>query len=181
LLLEGLKRGYEMFSTEMTHLKLKDNKCLFFKGSLIDNVRIGNFIYDFPEVPGLLNLELPGVKDVWNTKVTVDLSSRATSEDILVNPKLTLLFPRIEEGREEAVWGDIADKRKLIKLLFDNATEKIAQTILLYDTLVVGCLDSLDLMQKRLRAVEKLVSGEFTEIGRAKTILASPRDCLREV
>ena len=181
LLLEGLKRDYPMFSTEMTHLKFEDNKCLFFKGSLIDNVRIGNFVYDFPEVPQLLNLKLPEVKDVWGTKVTIDLSSKATSEDILVNPKLTLLFPKIEEGREEAIFGDVTDKRKIVKSLFDNATEKIAQTILYYDSFTVGRLDSPDLMQKRLKAMEKLVSGEFTEIRRAKTILACPRNCLKEV
>ena len=181
LLLEGLKRDYQMFSTEMTHLKFEDNKCLFFKGSLIDNVRIGNFVYDFPEVPKLLGLKLPDVKDVWGTKATIDLSSKTTSEDILVNPKVTLLFPKIEEGRQEAIFGDVTDKRKITKLLFDNATEKIAQTPLYYDSVPVGCLDSPDLMQKRLKAMQKLASGEVTEIKRAKTILACPTKCLKEV
>ena len=181
LLLEGLNRGYQMFSTEMTHIKFEGDKCLFFKGSLIDNVRIGNFVYDFPTVPRLLNLRLPKVKDIWNTKVTIDLHGRTTSEDILVNPKVTLIFPKIEEGREEAIFGDITDKRKLVKLLFDNATEKIANTALLYDTIPVGCLDSPELMQKRLKAMEKFVSGELFEIKRAKTILASPTTCMKEV
>jgi hypothetical protein len=181
LLLEGLNRGYQMFSTEMTHIKFEDDKCLFFKGSLIDNVRIGNFICDFPTVPQLLNLELPEVKDIWGTKVTIDLTSKATIDDILVNPKVTLLFPKIEEGREEAIFGDVTDKRKLLKLLFDNATEKIAGTTLLYDTIPVGCLDSPYLMQKRLKAMERFVSGEVFEIKRAKTILASPTTCMKEV
>ncbi|MBA7505570.1 hypothetical protein ES706_04239 [subsurface metagenome] len=181
LLLEGLKRGYQMFSTEMTHIKFEGDRCLFFKGSLIDNVRIGNLIYDFPEVPRLLDLELPEVKDVWGTKVTIDLRSKATSEDILVNPKVTLILPKIEEGRQEVIVGDITDKRKLTKLLFDNATEKIANTALLYETIPVGCLDSPDLMRKRLKAMERFVSGETFEIKRAKTILASPRNCLKEV
>ena len=181
LLLEGLNRGYQMFSTEMTHIKFEGDKCLFFKGSLIDNVRIGNFIYDFPTVPRLLNFRLPEVKDVWGTKVTVDLHGKTTSEDILVNPKVTLIFPKIEEGRDEAIFGDITDKRKLVKSLFDNATEKIANTALLYDTIPVGCLDSPELMQKRLKAMEKFVSGELFEIKRAKTILASPTTCMKEV
>lgn len=181
LLLEGLKRDYQMFSTEMTHLKFEGDKCLFFKGSLIDNVRIGNFVYDFPEVPKMLGLKLPDVKDVWGTKVTIDLSSKTTSEDILVNPKVTLLFPKIEEGRKEAIFGDVTDKRKITKLLFDNASEKIAQTPLYYDSVPVGCLDRSDLMQKRLKAMQKLASGEVTEIRRAKTILASPTNCLKEV
>ena len=181
LLLEGLNRGYQMFSTEMTHIKFEGDRCLFFKGSLIDNVRIGNFIYDFPDVPRLLNLKLPEVKDIWDTKVTIDLRSKTTSEDILVNPRVTLLFPKIEEGRQEAIWGNITDKRKLTKLLFDNATEKIANTVLLYESIPVGCLDRPDLMWKRLKAMERFVSGETFEIKRAKTILASPRNCLKEV
>ncbi|MFQ6121504.1 MAG: hypothetical protein ACE5LA_00360 [Dehalococcoidales bacterium] len=181
LLLEGLNRGYQMFSTEMTHIKFEGDKCLFFKGSLIDNVRIGNFVCDFPTVPQLLNLELPKVKDIWNTKVTIDLHSKTTSEDILVNPKVTLIFPKIEEGRDEAIFGDITDKRKLTKLLFDNATEKIAGTVLLYDTIPIGCLDNPYLMQKRLRAMEKFVSGEIFKIERAKTVLASPTTCMKEV
>ena len=181
LLLEGLKRNYQMFSTEMTHLKFEGNKCLFFKGSLIDNVRIGNFVYDFPEVPKLLGLKLPDVKDVWGTKMVIDLSNRTTSEDVLVNPKVSLLFPKIEEGREPAIFGDVTDKRKITKLLFDNATEKIAQTPLYYDSVPVGCLDSPDIMQKRLKAMQKLASGEAVEIRKAKTILASPTSCLKEV
>ena len=181
LLLEGLNRGYQMFSTEMTHIKFEGDKCLFFKGSLIDNVRIGNFVCDFPTVPRLLNLRLPEVKDVWGTKVTVDLHGKTTSEDILVNPKVTLIFPKIETGRGEAIFEDVTDKRKLVKSLFDNATEKIANTALLYDTIPVGCLDSPELMQKRLKAMEKFVSGELFEIKRAKTILASPTNCMKEV
>lgn len=181
LLLEGLNRGYQMFSTEMTHIKFEGDRCLFFKGSLIDNVRIGNFIYDFPGVPQLLNLDLPEVKDVWGTKVAIDLRSKTTSEDILVNPRVTLLFPKIEEGRKEAIFTDITDTRKLTRLLFDNATEKIANTVLLYESIPVGCLDSPDLMRKRLKAMERFVSGKTFEIKRAKTILASPRNCLKEI
>ena len=181
LLLEGLNRGYQMFSTEMTHIRFEGDKCLFFKGSLIDNVRIGNFVCDFPTVPKLLNLELPEVENIWGTKVTIDLSSKATSQDILVSPKVTMLFPKIEEGRQEAIFEDITDKRKLMKLLFDNATEKIANTALLYESIPVGCLDSPDLMRKRLKAMERFVAGETFEIRRAKTILASPRNCLKEV
>jgi len=128
-----------------------------------------------------LDLELPKVKDVWGTKVTIDLRSKTTSKDILVNPRVTLLFPKIEEGRKEAIFVDITDTQKLTKLLFDSATEKIASTTLLYGSVPVGCLDSPDLMRKRLKAMERFVSGETFEIKRAKTILASPRNCLKEV
>ncbi|MFC1937505.1 hypothetical protein ACFLWY_02965 [Chloroflexota bacterium] len=181
LLMEGLKRNYQMFSTEMTHVSFEDGKCLFYKGSLIDNVRVGNFVYDFPEIPPLLGLELPKVDDVWGTKITIDLGSKETKEDILINPNLSLFFPKIESGRQEAIFGDVKDKRRIVTALFDNANEKIAQTIVYYDSFAVGCLDSPDLWQKRLKAMEKLVYGEYVPIKRAKTILASPTKCLKEV
>jgi hypothetical protein len=180
-LLAGLNLGYQIFSTEMTHIKFEHDSCLFFKGSLLDNVRIGNFIYDFPQMPQLLNLELPDVKDVWDTQVTIDLSGKTTIQDILINPKVRLIFPKIEAGREKAIFKDIQDNRKLKKLLFDNATEKIANTTLLYESIPVGCLDSPYLMKKRLEAMERFINGKTFEIIEAKTILASPSNCWKEM
>ena len=109
------------------------------------------------------------------------MRGKTASENILVNPRVTLLFPKIEEGRKEAIFVDITDARKLTKLLFDSATEKIANTVLLYESIPVGCLDSPDLMRKRLKAMERFVSGETFETRRATTILASPKNCLKEV
>ncbi len=48
LLLAGLTRGFTVFSTEMTHLRLGDGGYRFYKGSLFDNVRVGNLTHDFP-------------------------------------------------------------------------------------------------------------------------------------
>ena len=42
-LLEGLRRGYQVFSTEMTHLELRGGEVVFHKGSLVDNIRQGQF------------------------------------------------------------------------------------------------------------------------------------------
>ena len=51
-LLEGLRRGYQVFSTEMTHLEFRGGDVVFHKGSLVDNIRQGSFVYDFPDAAG---------------------------------------------------------------------------------------------------------------------------------
>ena len=181
LLLEGLTRGYQIFATEMTHFQFGPEGCVFFKGSLLDNVRIGNLVYDFPEAIQRLKLELPEVKDVWGTKVVANLRSATTKEDMIVNPRVTLLFPRIEAGRDTAIIQDITDERKLIMMLFGSATEKVAGTILLYGSVPVGSLDTPDLMRKRLRAVERFAAGDGFEIKRVKTILAGTRNCMEGI
>ncbi len=181
LLLEGLRRGYQIFATEMTHFQFGPEGCVFFKGSLLDNVRIGNLVYDFPEATQRLKLELPRVEDVWGTKVVADLHSVTTEEDIIVNPRVTLLFPRIEAGRDTAIIEDITDERKLIMMLFGNATEKIAGTVLLYGSIPIGSLDTPHLMRKRLKAVERFAAGDDFEIKRVKTILAGTRNCMEGI
>ena len=55
-LLEGLTRGWTVFSTEMTHMRVTDSGYEFYKGSLFDNIRLGTLLYDFPAVAARLGL-----------------------------------------------------------------------------------------------------------------------------
>ncbi len=180
LILEGLARGYQIFSVEMCHFAFREEGIVFFKGALMDNIRVGNLIYDFPKAAERLGAQIPEVKDVWGTKIAVDFRPLAPETDVLLNPKLTLLFPRIEAGREKAIISDITDRRKLKWMLFNNATEKIGGTNLFYETIAVDTMDTPDLMQRRERAMERLVSGE-AEILRAKNILAGTHNCMEGI
>ncbi|HEX2988572.1 MAG TPA: hypothetical protein VHS06_10430, partial [Chloroflexota bacterium] len=157
LILEGLSRGYQIFTVEMLHFAFRDEGLVFFKGALMDNIRVGNLVYDFPGAAERLGIQIPEVKDVWGTKIAVDFQPMAPSSDVIVNPKLTLLFPRIEAGRDPAIISDITSQSKLKWMLFNNATEKIGGTNLFYETVVVDTMDTPDLMQKRLKAMERLV------------------------
>ncbi|HEX2987580.1 MAG TPA: hypothetical protein VHS06_05360, partial [Chloroflexota bacterium] len=76
--------------------------------------------------------------------------------------------------------SDITSQSKLKWMLFNNATEKIGGTNLFYETVVVDTMDTPDLMQKRLKAMERLVSGEV-EILRAKNILAGTHNCMEGI
>lgn len=177
-LLEGLRRGYQVFSTEMTHLEFRGSDVAFHKGSLVDNIRLGNFVYDFPDAAERLDLELPDVGNVWAHKLAVDLAAVATEADELVNPRLSLLFPKIESGRETAVVSDLEPGPKMVKLLFDNASEKIGGTGLLYDRIPLPGTDAPDIAAQRLDGMSRLVHDHSDLIVRAKDILAGTHNCM---
>ncbi|HWC02190.1 MAG TPA: hypothetical protein VHF87_05420 [Methylomirabilota bacterium] len=178
-LLEGLSRGWTIFSTEMTHVRLTDGGYEFYKGSLFDNIRLGTLLYDFPGVIERLGLTLPSSpspKDPWGSKIALDLGHVQTPADLLVRPALRIVSPKVESGRERAVVADLGRREKLVKLLFDNATEKHGGTVLLYDRLPVPSLDTPALMARRLRAMQGLV--ERAAVKSARSTLCGARNCL---
>ncbi len=102
-LLEGLSRGWTVFSTEMTHVRLTDDGYEFYKGSLFDNVRLGTLLYDFPAVVERLGLALPPStlsEDPWGSKIALDLAHVQAPADVLVSPSLRIVHPKVESGRD---------------------------------------------------------------------------------
>ena len=175
-LLEGLTRGWTIFSTEMTHVRLTDGGYEVHKGSLFDNIRLGTLLYDFPAVVDRLGLALPPSKDPWGTKIALDLGHVQTPADVLLSPSLRIVSPKVESGRDRAIVGRLDRREKVIKLLFDNATEKHGGTVLLYDCLPVPSLDTPELMARRLAAMRELV--ERATIKSAVTTLCGARNCM---
>ena len=175
-LLEGLSRGWTIFSTEMTHLRLTEGGYEFYKGSLFDNIRLGTLLYDFPGVAERLGLALPAVADPWGSKIALDLGHVQTPADVLVNPSLRIVSPKVESGRDRAVVTSIGRREKLVKLLFDNATEKHGGTVLLYDRLPVPSLDTPALMARRLQAMRGLA--DRATIKSARSTLCGARNCM---
>ena len=178
-LLEGLTRGWTIFSTEMTHVRLVDGGYEVYKGSLFDNIRLGTLLYDFPGVLERLGLALPELsrtKDPWGSKIALDLGRVQTPADVLLSPSLRIVHPKVESGRDRAVVGVLDRREKLVKLLFDNATEKQGGTVLLYDRLPVPSLDTPELMTRRLAALRALC--ERATIKSARTTLCGARNCM---
>ncbi len=175
-LLEGLTRGFTIFSTEMTHLRLTDGGYEFYKGSLFDNIRLGTLLYDFPAVLDRLGLSLPPSKDPWGSKVTLDLGHVQTPADALINPSLRIVNPKVESGRDRAIVARLDRREKLAKLLFDNATEKHGGTALLYDRLPVSSLDTPELMGRRFAAMRALL--DRATIKSAHSTLCGARNCM---
>jgi len=175
-LLEGLARDWTIFSTEMTHVRLTDGGYEVYKGSLFDNIRLGTLLYDFPAVIERLGLTLPSSKDPWGTKIALDLGHVQTPADVLLSPSLRIVSPKVESGRDRAVVSRLDRREKVVKLLFDNATEKHGGTVLLYDRLPLGSLDTPELMRRRFAAMQGLVTR--ATIKSAVTTLCGARNCL---
>ena len=176
LLLRGLELGLKLFSAEMTHFKIENNLVKFFKGALVDNIRIGNIKYNYPLILKSLSIELPETEDEWGKKIAINLSKYETSFDELINPEITIIFPRIEENREKIDLTDITNKKRtIIKLLFDYATEKIGEEFLIYESIPVRPIDTLEAGLRRLQKIKNFV--ETGKIKRVLKIFAGARNC----
>jgi hypothetical protein len=180
-LLESLLRDYQIFSTEMTYFQLTPDGIVFYRGALMDNIRVGCFLYDFPEAGRLLGLSLPEVDHPWDAKISVSMHSATTERSSLVNPKISIIFPHIDSGVEHAVVRDISSPRTLTRMLFENACEKIGSTMLLDEELPVVGFDTPSLAGARWEAVAHLVAAPQWEIKQARTILACPKSCLEVI
>ena len=177
-LLKGLEDDWEIFSTEMTHFKFTDEGYIFSMGSLYDNIRLGNLIYDFPRAKEKLKVDIPEVADVWGHKMAIDMRHIAAQPRYL-NPRVTLVDARVESRREKPIVKTVARKEKIVKLLFDNATEKFGSPVILYDVIPVESLDTPELMRRRLQAMNRFV--EKVKLTPVKSVLAGAQNCMEGI
>lgn len=177
-LLKGLEDDWQIFSTEMTHFTFTHRGYVFYMGSLYDNTRLGNLIYDFPQVKEKLKVEIPDVADPWGHKIAIDMGNIAAQPQYL-NPRVTVVDAKIESGRDIPIVKTITRKEKIVKLLFDNATEKFGVPFILYDCIPVESLDTPDLMAKRLEVMYRFV--EEVSLGPVKSTLASTQSCMEGI
>jgi hypothetical protein len=177
-LLSGLGRGLKLFSTETVHFAFRNGAVEWSKGSLVDNVRLGTLVHDFPRFSPEGTVRRSG-RGIWETKIALDLAAYASSADVLSNPEVVLLFPRIEEGRRGHVRNLFADPRKAAKAFFDNISQKIGESVVLYDRLVLTGQDTPDLAAARLRAVRRLAGHRTVRF--AASVLAGPPDCWGDI
>lgn len=177
-MLEGcLRRGYRVFATEMTHVAVGPDGPTFYKGSLYDNVRVAN-IQDFPEAYEALGAPTDP-QTGGDPKLCLSFARIQAEPDVLVNPTVTLLFPRIESERRTSISSEVGSRGDLVKLLYENASEMILRPRIYYERLGVGPLYYPDMETHRLRIVEQLV--DRSNIRQARSILAGPRDSLAGV
>jgi hypothetical protein len=131
-------------------------------------------MHDFPRF--LPAGDIPDKQTQWQNKVAIDLSVFCTQKETIKNPQAVhILFPRIEKGFERSLWNPINDNRKVGKFLFDNITQKLAETTLLYDKLTVLGLDRRTLANARLQAVKELVGHQT--VAEITTVLSNPKNC----
>jgi hypothetical protein len=177
-LLKGLEEDWQIFSTEMTHFKFTDQGYIFYMGSLYDNIRLGNLIYDFPKAKERLKVEIPEVADVWGHKIAIDMR-HIDAQPQYLNPRVTIVDAKIESDRHTPIVKTITRKEKIVKLLFDNATEKFGSPFILYDRIPVESMDTPDLMSKRLEIMYRVA--EEVNLNPVKSILAGTKNCMEGI
>jgi len=173
-ILTGLAKGLKLFSTETVHLRIKRGNIFWFMGSLIDNVRLGTLKHNFPRFLPKIETQEPG--EEWQKKIALDLSSYKTDFEQLSTPcEVILLLPRIEEGRKGSLINSIEDKRKAVKALFDNITQKLTETMILYDKIPVLGFEEKEMAHTRLKLVNQLV--HHKALIKIASVLSNPYDC----
>ncbi|NIM59689.1 MAG: hypothetical protein GTO16_12230 [Candidatus Aminicenantes bacterium] len=173
-LLSGLAKGLKLFSTETVHFRMEKDSVSWFMGSLVDNVRLGTLMYNFPQF--LPKIETQEAGEEWQKKIALDLSAYKTDFERLETPKsVVILFPRIEEGRKGFIMNLIEDKKKAAKALFDNISQKIAEDVILYDKIPILGFDEKPMAIARLKYVTKLV--HHKTITKIASVLSNPNDC----
>jgi hypothetical protein len=178
-LLKGLEDDWKIFSTEMTHFRFTDKGYEFYRGSLYDNIRLGNLIYDFPKANEKLQVEIPpGVTDVWGYKIAIDMRHIAASPHYR-NPRVTVVDARIESGRDTPIVKTVTRQEKIVKILFDNATEKLGPTLVFYDVIPVESFDTPELMRRRLEVMQRFVAE--VKLNPVKSVLAGAKNCMEGI
>jgi hypothetical protein len=173
-LLSGLTKGLKLFSTETVHFRIQNDRIEWFKGSLVDNVRFGTLVQDFPQF--LSDQHIPAPENLWQKKIAIDLSSFAVNFETLKSASnVHILLPHIEEGRNGFIQNTVSDLDKASKFLFDNISQKIVETTILYDQIPVLGLDEKDLALSRLDVVNNCV--KLPIIRQIVSILSNPSDC----
>jgi len=178
-LLNAIKKGLKIFSTEMTHFKFDYDDLLFYKGSILDNVRVENLKYDFPEIAKNLNIKFKENSDYWNKKIVIDLSKYQVKSDELINPQILLIFPHIERNMNEIMLEEIKEKKNIIKQSFDNISSKISESILLYEKIPILGLDNTLLVINRLKALNLFINNK--NFYRSLRLYSGVSNCLEEV
>ena len=141
---------------------------------MVDNIRFGTLIYDFPQF--LPDIDTPEPDEVWQKKIALDLSEHKTTHEQLNNPRsINIIFPRIEEGKKGILCQPISNRRKAEKALFDNISQKLYETVLLYDKIPIPGLDEPGMALKRLDSVRDLLRLE--SLSQTVSILSNPVDC----
>ena len=112
----------------------------FYKGALVDNVRIGNLKYNYPFILEKLDVKLGCVENEWGKKIALDMGRFQTKQDVIEDPQLVIILPRVEQGRKEHFSQVEKDAQKVSRQLFENASEKIGQSVLLFEAVPFVCL-----------------------------------------
>lgn len=166
--------GIEVFGTELTHFTFVDGKLRLLKGSLWQNCRMGNLVYDFPELLARFGLEAPAT-DPWYSYKSVPLFDIQAAEDMLYPDSVTIVLPRIEGERFTTSIRKVP-AGSLHGTLFQNLSDKVSPATLLWGKEFVPGLDTPESQTARMAAAKIFL--EKAPVTECWNVLASPEHCL---
>lgn len=178
VLLSAIERGYQVFGTELTHVSVQEGNLRFYRGSLYQNCRVGNLVEDFPSLIDRFAINGLPETNIWHEYISIDLTSVAAASEILTDPSLTIIFPRIE-GDRKIPKRRILGTEKLPQAVFENLSEKIAPPSYLYGSHFHPSVDSVESAQRRSDFSQRMI--EHANIKAVWESLASPKMCLDEI
>ena len=151
-ILSALHLGWRLFGSEFAHVRVSGG-VEFLGGAVRDTLRTETVRLHFPEWDRIL--KSAAVKETGG-KVAVDLSGFSHRDEVIRDPEIVIVFPRIEERGGTIAADDIEEEEVLLRSLFQAASEKIGCSLLMYGRMAVPGLDTAESAHRRLDRLKVL-------------------------
>jgi hypothetical protein len=179
-LFEGLRRGYQVFTAEMTFFRIDGEGIHFYKGALHDNVWTGSIQGEFADVIheklGVQHLEQ---RQNFLAKAVIDLTPAATAQDVISNPKVLMLLSRLEQDRPTCTVTPITEARTAACRVYEVASEKLQSGYVLYERYPAPNVDDAELQAQRFALCLQFVQGAW--LHGVRKVVAGNRNCMEAV
>jgi len=175
VLLKAVKEGMQIFGTELTHFSIKDEKVTFYKGSLWQNCRMGNLVEDFPSLLETFSIDYVPNGNPWKQYLSVDLKPWQYAADVMEQPEVVVLFPRIESDRQDAE-RYLLKKSGVVYSAFGNLSDKVSPPSYIYNSVFIPSVDGGNDQIERMKAAQKFL--QYVDIRACWKFLTNPEECL---
>lgn len=178
VVLRALLEGLQIFGTELTHIRMRDGEVEFLKGSLWQNCRMGNLVEDFPSLLDTFGItELPE-GNPWKQYRSVDMGPWQYPGDTAVQPRVTVLFPRIESERSMPERYEL-DPGGTVYGLYENLADKVSPPSHVYRKFFIPSLDEGPDQVRRMEAARAFL--ESANLESVRKVLTNPNECLETI
>ena len=178
VLLKAQTEDLPVFGTELTHFKITEGKLEMLMGSLWQNCRMGNLVVDFPELLERYGIEYTGEGDPWYQYKSVDMSRWRAGRDMMNDPEIVIIFPRIESERSHAVINRCSTE-KIDYSLYSNLADKVSPPSMLYKRFFIPSVDDGEAQKKRMKAAQEFKKA--ANITECWEVLANSKQCLNGI
>ena len=175
VLLRAVIAGLEIFGTELTHVQFREGGIRFLKGSLWQNCKMGNIVEDFPVLLDTFGIDSVPEGNPWKQYRSIDMRPWSHAADWIDDPRVTILFPRIEQERSRPERYTLSPEG-IAYALYENLSDKVSPPSLVYKQYFIPSLDSGDDQRRRMEAAQRFT--REARIDAVWKVLTNPDECL---